>query len=144
MIQKFKQNYVFIQKKYKYRFIANRLLFTSAIKADTKAIFITTNGLNGAKDILINGKLFQGIGVIYISEIANWDKIKNESLWTHVILTDSAFPIAAKHFAFAFETSDLHNLLNFEYSLITDKGKLLQFAEGEGKTPALNFTTQVI
>ena len=52
--------------------------------------------------------------------------------------------MAAKHFAFASETSDLHNLLNFEYSLITDKGKLLQFAEGEGKTPALNFTTQVI
>ena len=31
------------------------------------------NGLNDAKDILINGKLFQGIGVIYISEIENWD-----------------------------------------------------------------------
>ena len=68
--------------------------------------------------MLINGKIFQGIGVIYISEIENWNKIKKESHQTNVILTDSAFPIAAKHFAFGSETADLHNLRNFEYSLI--------------------------
>ena len=96
----------FYSKKYKYRFIANSLLFSSAIKEDTNAIFITTNGLNDAKDILINGKVFQGIGVIYISEIENWDKIKNKSYWTNVISTDTAFPITPKHFAFAFETTD--------------------------------------
>ena len=70
--------FMFYSKKYKYRFIANSLLFSSSIKEDTKIIFITTNGLNDAKDILINGKIFQGIGVIYISEIENWDKIKKE------------------------------------------------------------------
>ena len=123
----------FYSKKYKYKFIANSLLFSSAIKEDTNAIFITTNGLNDAKDILINGKVFQGIGVIYISEIENWDKIKNKSHWTNVILTDTAFPIVAKHFAFAFETRDLHNLLNFEYSLLNDKGELLKFVDGEDK-----------
>ena len=73
---------LFYSKKYKYRFIANSLLFSSSVKEDTKVIFITTNGLNDAKDILINGKIFQGIGVIYISEIENWNKIKNESHWT--------------------------------------------------------------
>ena len=61
-------------KKYKYRFIANSLLFSSSIKGDAKVIFNATNGLNGAKDILINSRIFQGIGVIYISEIENWDK----------------------------------------------------------------------
>ena len=65
--------------------------------------------------------------VIYISKTENWNKIKNKSYWTNVILTDSAFPITAKHFAFGFETTDLHNLLNFEYSLINDWGKLLEF-----------------
>ena len=50
---------MFYSKKYKYRFIANSLLFSSSIKEDTKAIFITTNGLNNAKDILINRKMFQ-------------------------------------------------------------------------------------
>ena len=144
MIQIFRRNYYFLQKKYKYRFIANSFLFTSSIKEDTKVIFIAINGLNDAKDILINGKIFQGIVVICISEIENWNKIKKESHWTNVILTDSVFPIAAKHFAFGFETTDLHNLLNFEYSLINDQGKLLEFKQGEDKIPALNFTIQVI
>ena len=67
---------LFYSKKYKYRFIANSLLFSSSIKEDIKVIFITTND---AKDILINGKIFQGVGVIYISEIENWNKIKKES-----------------------------------------------------------------
>ena len=54
---------LFYSKKYKYIFIANSLLFSSVIKEDTKAIFITTNGLNDAKDILVN---------------KNWDKIKKQ------------------------------------------------------------------
>ena len=66
---------MFYSKKYWYRFIANSL-FSSSIKEDTKIIFITTNGLNDTKDIFVNRKVFQGIGVIYISEIENWDKIK--------------------------------------------------------------------
>ena len=78
--------------KYEYRFIATSLLLRSAIKEDT----------NDAKDILINGKLFQGIGIIYTSEIENWDKIKNGSYWTNVVLTDLTFPIGAKHLSFAF------------------------------------------
>ena len=135
---------MFYSKKYKYRFIANSLLFSSSMKEDTKIIFITTNGLNDTKDILINRKIFQGTGVIYISEIENCDKIKKESHWTNVILTDSTHPIAAKHFAFGFETTNLHNLLNFEYSLINDQGKLLEFKQGEDKIPALNFSIQII
>ena len=62
---------LFCSRKCKYRFIASSLLSSSSIKEDTKVIFITANGLNDAKDILINGKIFQGIGVIYISEIEN-------------------------------------------------------------------------
>ena len=100
---------MFYSKKYKYRFIANSLLSSSSVKKDTKIIFITTNGLNDIKDILINGKIFQGIGVIYISEIEKWDKIKKESHWTNVILTGSTYSITRKHFALGFETADLRN-----------------------------------
>ena len=135
---------LYYSKRFKYKFIANSLLFSSSIKEDTKVIFITTNGLNDAKEILINGKIFQRISVIYISEIENWDEIKNKLHWTNVILTDTIYPVTAKHFAFGFETTDLHNLLNFEYSLINDQGKLLEFKQGEDKIPALNFTIQVI
>ena len=88
---------LFYSKKYKYRFIANSLLFSSSIVKDTNVIFITTNGLNDAKDILINRKIFQGIGVIYTSEIKGWEKIKNKSNWTNVVLTDSVYLIAAKN-----------------------------------------------
>ena len=135
---------LFYSKKYKYRFIANSLLFSSSIKEDTKTIFITTNGLNDTKDLLINGKIFQGISVIYISEIENWDKIKNESYWTNIILTNSTYPIAAKHFGFGFQTTDLHNLLNFECSLLNDEGRLLESKQVEDKIPEVNFTIQVI
>ena len=42
---------LFYSKKYKYGFIASSLLFSFSIKEDTKVSFITTNGLNDAKDI---------------------------------------------------------------------------------------------
>ena len=135
---------LFYSKEYKYRFISNSLLFSSSIVNNTNVLFITTNGLNDAKDILIKGKIFQGIDVICISEIENWDKIKQESHQTKLILTDSIYPIAAKHFAFGFETTDLHNLFNFEYSLIDDQGKLIEFKQGEDEIPALNFSIQII
>ena len=54
------------------------------LKKDTNVIFITTNGLNDAKNILINGNLYQGIGVIVTSEIDDWEKIKTKSHWTNV------------------------------------------------------------
>ena len=113
-------------------------LFSSSIKKETNVIFVTTNLLNDAKSILINGKLYQGIGVISISEIEDWEKIKTKSHWTNVLLTGSIYPIASKHFAFGFKTRDLHNLLNFEFSLFDEEGKLIQFKTGEDKIPALN------
>ena len=104
----------FYSKNYKYRFIANSLLFSSSIQKDTNVIFIITNGLTDAKEILLNGKLFQGIVVIYISKMEGWEnRIKKTSHWTNVVFADSEYPIAAKHFAFGFETTDLHNLLKF-------------------------------
>ena len=72
------------------------------------------------------------------------EKHFKKSHWTNVVLTDSQYPIVAKHFAFALETTDLHNLLNFDYSLVDDTGKLTEFKTGEDKTPALNFTIQIV
>ena len=81
--------------KCKFRFVANSLLFSSVITEETNAIFITTNELIDATHMLINGRLFQGIGGIYISEIENWDKIKKKSHWLNVKVTDSLIPVAA-------------------------------------------------
>ena len=132
--QSLKNKLCFYSKnRYKYIFVSTSLLFSSAIKRETNTIFITTNGLNDAKNILVNGKLYQGIGAIYTSELENWDRLKTESHWVVAILTDSSLPIAAKHFSLAFETTCLNSLLNFEYSLLNDEGQLLQFADGEDK-----------
>ena len=109
-------------KKYNYRFIANNLLFSSSIQQDTNVAFITTTGLNDAKEILINGKIFQGIAIIYLSEVNGWKNIIYKSHWSNTVFTDSEYPVAAKHFALGFETTDLHNLLNFGYSLVDEKG----------------------
>ena len=119
-------------------------LFSSSIQKDTNVIFIATNGLNDAKEILINGILFQGIGVIYTSEIDGCKNIKKTSHWSNVVLTDSKYPIAARHLAFGFETTDLHNLLNFEYSLLDEVRKLIEFKKGKDKIPAIDFTIQII
>ena len=135
---------LFYANKYNYKFIVNSLLFSSLIQKDTNAIFITTNGLNDSKEILINGKLVPGIGVIFTSETEDWKNIKKTSDWVNAVLADAQYPIADKHFAFAFETTTLHNILNFEYSLVDDKGKLIEFKTGEDKIPALNFAIQIV
>ena len=71
---------VYSKKIYKYRFIANSLLFSSTIAKDTKVIFITKNGLNDAKDILINRKIFKGIAVIYTTKIEGRKKLKTNHI----------------------------------------------------------------
>ena len=84
------------------------------------AIFVRCNGLNEAKELLINGKLFKTLDVINLAEIEHWDKVKGKSKWTNAIFTDSEDPTTASHFAFAFTTTNLHDILNFEFILLDD------------------------
>ena len=53
-------------------------------------------------------------------------------------------PTFAKHFALAFETTNLNDLLNFELGLLGDEAKPIKFATTDQKIPALTFTIQVI
>ena len=55
--------------------MVNSILFRSSVQKDTKALFIITIGLNNAKEILINGKIFQGIGVMFTLERDGWKNI---------------------------------------------------------------------
>ena len=72
------------------------------------------------------------------------EKYLKTSHWTNTVLTDSKYPIAARYFVFRFETTDLHNLLDYEYSLLEEEGKLIEFKTGEDKIPAINLTIQII
>ena len=130
--------------RYIFRFIANGLLFSSNLKEDTNCIFIVADNLTDAQTIFINDKSFQGLGAIYTSEIENWEDIKRSSHWTAIKLTDIAVPIAAKHSLFGFETQNFNNLLDFKYSLLNDKGEIIEFKDGETKVPTLNFSIQIL
>ena len=63
----------------KYRFIIDSLVISSSVVQDTNVIFLICNGLNNARDSLINWKLYTSLGVINISGIKDWTKIKRES-----------------------------------------------------------------
>ena len=120
------------------------LLISSSVVQDTNVIFLICNGLNDARDSLINGKLYKSLGVINMNEIRDWTKIKGESKWINIIFNDSENPTLAKHFAFAFETVNLSDLLNFQLILLDDEVKLIKFAPNEKKIPALTFIIQII
>ena len=120
-------------QRYKYRFIVDSLLISSSVAQDANVIFLICNGLNDARDLLINGKLYKSICVTNISKIKDWTKLKGVSKWINIIFNDSENPTLAKHFAFAFETVNLSNLLNFQLSLLDDKAKPIKFALNEKK-----------
>ena len=111
---------------------------------DTNLIFLICNGLNNARDSLINGKLYKSIGIININKIKDWTKLKGESKWVNIIFNNSENPTLGKHFAFVLETVNLSDLLNFQLSLLDDKAKPIKFALNEKKISALTFSIQVI
>ena len=131
-------------KRYKYRFIITNLLLSLSIEQDTNVIFLMCNGLNDAKESLINGKLYKTLGVVNTAEIKDWNKLKGQSKWINIVFKDSENPTVAKHFAFVFETINFTDLLNFQLTLADDEAKLIKFKEGETKVPALSFTLQII
>ena len=88
-------------QRYKYRFIVDSLLVSSLVVQDTYVIFLICNGLNDARDSLINGKLYKSIGVINIDEIKEWTKLKGEAKWANIIFNNSENWTLAKRFAFA-------------------------------------------
>ena len=131
-------------QRYKYHFIIDSLLISSSVVPDTNVIFLICNGLPDARDSLINGKLYNRLGVININKRRDWTKIKGESKWINIIFNNSENPTLAKHFAFAFETVNLSYLLNFQLSLLDDEAKPIKFAPNEKKIPALIFSIQII
>ena len=55
------------------------ILFSSNIENEADVIFILCNGLNDAKHALINKKLENILGVCYLTEIKDWETIKEQS-----------------------------------------------------------------
>ena len=132
-------------RRINYRFIPNNILFSSSIQEETKVIFLTVNGLNDERDILINGKVYKAIGCIFTNEIEQWDIIKKTtSNWISCKLINLRHPHSAKHLAFVFDTTSLTSLLSFTINLLDQTGKEISFAANKQKVPALNYTIQIV
>ena len=112
-------------KKHKYFFIITSLLFSSSFTDETNVLFISRTGLNDANKALINGKFYQTLGVINLSEIYNLENIKGNSRWI-----DTVFSV--------------WGMLNFSFLLVNDKAELISFPGSEQKIPVSNFKIQVI
>ena len=126
---------------YKYCLIINNLLFSSSLTNDTNVIFVSCNGLNDVRDNLVNGKNIKVLGVVNINQIESLEKLKGKKKWVKVPFNNSELePTSSKHFAFGFNTTNLHEILHFEYSLLDNKGKLTEFKKDENKVPLLHFT----
>ena len=91
-------------------------------------MFVSCNGLNDARDTLVNGKKIKALGVVNINQIELWEKLKGKKKWVNVPFNDSELePTSSKHSAFGFNTTNLHDIFHFEYNLPDNEGKLIEF-----------------
>ena len=131
-------------RKYRYRFILESLLFISNIENDTDVIFVSCDGLINVKEALINSKLVNVVGVCYLNELKDWELVKGQSKRSQAIFIDSEQIIKLSHFAFAFITRNISNILNFTITLLDGDGKKITFPTTENKIPIISFKIQII
>ena len=98
MFEKYEKNSV--------KFSLEGLLFFNAIKNKTEKIFVTVGGLMDAKYGLMNGKLYQTIGVINMNKIKNWNKIKKSSRGVNINFEAQGDNRDSKHFSYNFITKN--------------------------------------
>ena len=131
-------------KRFKCRFLIEILLFSSNLQNDTDVIFITCNGLSDAREALINSKLCKTLGVVYPSQIKNWDLVKGESKRSQAIFVDSEYHTKSSHYGFAFITKNVSDLFNFTITLLDGKGNKITFPSNEAKVPVIGFKIQIV
>ena len=128
----------------KYRFLVESLLFSSNLENDTNVIFITCDGLSDAKDVLINSTIYKTLGVVYLSEIKNWNLVKVESKRLQAVFVDSEYHTKSSHFGFAFITKNVSNLFNFAITLLDRSGNKITFPSNKTKVSTMGFKIQIV
>ena len=89
--------------------------------------------LNEAKIVLINGKIYNILGIINLNKINDWEYIKGKSLWVNVNFDGADQINNSEHIYFSFMTSSLNGLLDFSINLNDDDNKAIEFNSGEKK-----------
>ena len=130
-------------KGFTFEVILRNLLFSSSIKNDTQNIFVTCQNLNSAEKALINGKIYDILGVVNLREIKNWETIKLNFIYVNVKFDDSHFMENAKHLGFNFKTSFPTEFLEFICELLDDKANPIKFVSGEQKVPVLDLQIDI-
>ena len=110
----------------------------------TDAIFITCNGLSDARQALIYSKLYETLGVVYLSQIKNWDLVKVESNRSRAIFVDSEYHTKSSHYGFVFITKNVSVLFNFTITLLDSKGNKITFPSNKTKVPVIGFKIQIV
>ena len=131
-------------KKYKFRFIIESLLFSTNLQNNTDVIFITCDSLTEAKTAFINATLCKTLGVVYLSEIKDWDVIKNNSKIVQAVFVDFEYYSKGSYFAFAFTTKNVSDLFNFTITLLDGSGSVITFPSNETIAPTLSFKIQIV
>ena len=126
-----------------YELILLGILFPSSVTNDTKQIFVTCRELNNVKTALINGKIYNILGIINLNKINNWDYIKGKSLWVNVNFDEPKQINNSEHLSFSFKNFSLNGLLDFSINLIDGNNKPFEFNSGETKISILNFKIEV-
>ena len=131
-------------KGFVYEVLLKNILFSASISNDTQNVFITCSNLHSAKKALINGKIYNLLGIINLNEIKNWDKIKGKSIYVNAKLDDSHYMENAKHIGFKFKTTFLTEFLEFACELLDDKAEQIKFSSGETKVPILDLQIDIV
>ena len=132
-------------KNYRYRFVLQSILFSSNIENKTNVILIVSNGLNNPKKALINKSLESTLGICYLTEIKDWEIIKEQSKRLQAVFSDSQdIGATTSHIAFAFTTKNISDLLNFLVKLAAGNCENIKFPSTEKKIPIINFKIQII
>ena len=76
------------------------ILFPSSVTNDTMQIFVNCRELNNANLALINGKIYDILGIINLDKISNSEYIKGKSLWVNVSFTGQEQINDSKHLSF--------------------------------------------
>ena len=119
-------------------------IFSSSITKYTENIFLATNRPAVAKYGLINDQLYQIIGFIELSEMEKGDEIKKYSRWFSVNFQTQRENRQTKHFSYDFQTKNKWDLLNFTLKLVDSNIKYIAFADGDKKSPTLNFIIEFL
>ena len=118
-------------------------MFPSSAKNTTKKLFVTCRALNNAKRALINGKIYNILGIINLNKINNWEYIKGISLWVNGNFDKPTQINNSEHISFSFTTLSLNDLLDFSINLIDDSNNPIEFNSREKKISILNFKIEV-